>query len=113
MGRGCDKSHMQDHRSKAFGGQGNGNNSLEADEAINERGIIRYATLDEYKADPGFANEGETHPRPTRATRSFPIGVQRGQRLGHVHRHEQFVGCNACIVSCYAENNIPVWASSR
>ena len=53
------KSHFQDHRPKLFGGEGNGNNSLEADEAINERGIIRYATLEEYKANPGFANEGE------------------------------------------------------
>jgi len=60
------KSHFQDHRAKAFGGQGNGNNSLEADEAISERGIIRYATLDQYKAPAAR--------RPTRATRSFPIG---------------------------------------
>ena len=58
------KSHFQDHRGKTFGQpEGHNNNSLEADEAINERGIIRYATLDEYKANPGFANEGET-PKP-------------------------------------------------
>jgi len=42
------KSHFQDHRGKRFGQpDGRDNNSLEADEAIYERGIIRYATLDE------------------------------------------------------------------
>jgi hypothetical protein len=35
---------------QARGRQGHGNNSLEADEA-DERGIIRYATLDEFKAE--------------------------------------------------------------
>jgi hypothetical protein len=85
------KSHYQDHRPKLFGGQGNGNNSLEADEAISERGIIRYATLDEYKANPGFANEGETHRRPTKQHALPQLGVQ-GQRLGNVDRHEQLHG---------------------
>jgi hypothetical protein len=49
--------------------QGTGNNSLEADEAINERGIIRYATLEEYKANPGFANEGEGREKTGQWTR--------------------------------------------
>src|SRR6202041_624825 len=66
------KSHFQDHRSPRVSGEGNGNNSLEADEAINERGIIRYATLDQYKADPGFANEGETHTRTDKSNSLFP-----------------------------------------
>ena len=49
-------------------GKGGGNNSLEANEA-DPRGIIRYASLEEFKANPGFAHEGEGHedPRPTRA----------------------------------------------
>jgi hypothetical protein len=66
------KSHFQDHRGKRFGQQGNGNNSLEADEAMGERGIIRYATLDEYKANPGFANEGEGHEKTDMDTSLFP-----------------------------------------
>jgi molybdopterin-containing oxidoreductase family iron-sulfur binding subunit len=103
------KSHFQDHRSKAFGGQGNGNNSLEADEAINERGIIRYATLDEYKADPGFANEGETHPKTDKSNTLFPNWeYNEANAWGMSIDMNSCVGCNACIVSCYAENNIPV-----
>jgi molybdopterin-containing oxidoreductase family iron-sulfur binding subunit len=102
------KSHFQDHRPKLFGGQGNGNNSLEADEAISERGIIRYATLDEYKADPGFANEGETHTTTDKSNTLFPNWEYKDNAWGMSIDMNSCVGCNACIIGCYAENNIPV-----
>ena len=102
------KSHYQDHRPKLFGGQGNGNNSLEADEAIGERGIIRYATLDEYKADPGFANEGETHTTTDKSVTLFPNWEYKDNAWGMSIDMNSCTGCNACIVGCYAENNIAV-----
>ena len=102
------KSHYQDHRPKLFGGQGSGNNSLEADEAINERGIIRYATLAEYKANPGFANEGESRPKTDKNLTIFPNWEYRDNAWGMSIDMNSCTGCNACIVSCYAENNIPV-----
>ncbi|MGA2832418.1 MAG: TAT-variant-translocated molybdopterin oxidoreductase [Terracidiphilus sp.] len=104
------KSHYQDHRGKTFGQpEGHDNNSLEADEAINERGIIRYATLDEYKANPGFANEGETHPTTDKSNSLFPNWeYNEANAWGMSIDMNSCVGCNACIVSCYAENNIPV-----
>ena len=102
------KSHFQDHRSKAFSGQGNGNNSLEADEAISERGIIRYATLDEYKANPEFANEGESHPKTDKSVTLFPNWEYKDNAWGMSIDMNSCTGCNACIVSCYAENNIAV-----
>ncbi len=102
------KSHFQDHRSARFGGQGNGNNSLEADEAIGERGIIRYATLDEYKAHPGFANEGPTHEKTDRDNSLFPNWDYKDNAWGMSIDMNSCTGCNACIVSCYAENNIAV-----
>jgi molybdopterin-containing oxidoreductase family iron-sulfur binding subunit len=103
------KSHFQDQRGKRFGEQGNGNNSLEADEAISERGIIRYATLDEYKADPGFANEGENHPKTDKDTSLFPNWeYNEANAWGMSIDMNSCTGCNACIVSCYAENNIAV-----
>ena len=102
------KSHFQDHRSARVSGEGNGNNSLEADEAINERGIIRYATLAQYKADPGFANEGETHTTTEMGTSLFPNWEYKDNAWGMSIDMNSCTGCNACIVSCYAENNIPV-----
>ncbi len=102
------KSHFQDHRPKLFGGQGSGNNSLEADEALGERGIIRYATLAEYKADPGFANEGETHPTTDKSNTLFPNWEYKENAWGMSIDMNSCTGCNACIIGCYAENNIPV-----
>jgi molybdopterin-containing oxidoreductase family iron-sulfur binding subunit len=104
------KSHFQDHRGKRFGQpDGRDNNSLEADEAIYERGIIRYATRDEYKADPGFANEGETHPKTDKDNSLFPNWpYNEANAWGMSIDMNSCTGCNACIVSCYAENNIPV-----
>ena len=102
------KSHFQDHRPKLFGGQGNGNNSLEADEAIGERGIIRYATLEEYKANPGFANEGPGHEKTDRDNTMFPNWEYKDNAWGMSIDMNSCTGCNACIVSCYAENNIAV-----
>jgi molybdopterin-containing oxidoreductase family iron-sulfur binding subunit len=103
------KSHFQDHRPKLFGGQGNGNNSLEADEAISERGIIRYATLAEYKADPGFANEGPGREKTDKDVTLFPNWeYNEANAWGMSIDMNSCTGCNACIVGCYAENNIPV-----
>ncbi len=102
------KSHYQDHRSKLFGGQGTGNNSLEADEALGPRGIIRYATLEEFKANPGFANEGEGHEKTNIETTLFPNWEYKDNAWGMSIDMNSCTGCNACIVGCYAENNIAV-----
>jgi molybdopterin-containing oxidoreductase family iron-sulfur binding subunit len=102
------KSHYQDHRGKLFGEQGNGNNSLEADEALGERGIIRYATLEEFKANPNFANEGFGREKTDKSVTLFPNWEYKDNAWGMSIDMNSCTGCNACIVSCYAENNIPV-----
>jgi MoCo/4Fe-4S cofactor protein with predicted Tat translocation signal len=100
------KSHYQDHRGKLAGGSGQPNVSLEGVEAIGERGIIRYATLDEYKQHPGFANEGRE--KTEMGTSMFPNWVYKDNAWGMSIDMNSCTGCNACIISCYAENNIPV-----
>ncbi len=103
------KSHYQDHRARFLQGQGSGNNSLEADEALGPRGIIRYATLDEFKANPNFAHEGERYDTPSRDTSLFPNWSYNEPNAWAMSIDmNSCTGCNACIVSCYAENNIAV-----
>ena len=103
------KSHFQDHRGARFGQQGTGNNSLEADEALGERGIIRYATLEEFKANPNFAHEGEgRNDTPAMDESMFPNWPYPDNKWGMSIDMNSCVGCNACVVSCYAENNIAV-----
>jgi MoCo/4Fe-4S cofactor protein with predicted Tat translocation signal len=102
------KSHFQDHRSKTVSGEGSGNNSLEADEALGQRGIIRYASLEEFKANPGFAHEGEGHDTPEMGTSLFPNWTYPENKWAMSIDMNSCTGCNACIVSCYAENNIAV-----
>jgi len=101
------KSHYQDHRGKFAGGKGDGNFSLETNEA-ETRGIIRSATLEEFKAKPGFANEGEEHPKDEYETSLFPNWSYKDNAWGMSIDLNSCTGCNACIVGCYAENNIAV-----
>ncbi len=102
------KSHYQDHRSKLFSEHGNENRSLEAVEALGPRGIIRYATLDEYRQNPGFANEGEGHEATHMGTSMFPNWTYTENAWGMSIDMNSCTGCNACVVACYAENNIAV-----
>ena len=101
------KSHYHDDRSKIMGGKGGGNNSLEGNEA-ETRGIIRYATLEEFKQNPNFAHEGEGHEAPEADESMFPAYVYDKNAWGMSIDMNSCVGCNACIVACYAENNIAV-----
>jgi molybdopterin-containing oxidoreductase family iron-sulfur binding subunit len=95
-----------------------------------ERAIIRYATLEEAKKNPDFAHEGgpgslvnkvgympegETpghedsfFPDAWKYDKIDPSSKKIQNAWGMAIDLNSCVGCNACIVSCYAENNIPV-----
>ncbi len=56
-----------------------------------------------------FANEGEEHPKDEYDTTLFPNwDYSKGNAWGMSIDLNSCTGCNACIVGCYAENNIAV-----
>jgi molybdopterin-containing oxidoreductase family iron-sulfur binding subunit len=101
------KSHHIDQRSVSHGGDGSGTHSIEGNESL-DRGIIRYATLTEYKANPEFAHEGVARWTPEPDESMFPAYRYDKNAWGMSIDLNSCVGCNACVTACYAENNIPV-----
>ena len=101
------KSHYTDNRSPSVFGDGSGTHSLEANEALG-RGIIRYATVEEFRQNPNFAHEENIPEDPAPTESLFANWRYDKNAWGMAIDMNSCVGCNACIASCYAENNIAV-----
>ncbi|MER3523707.1 MAG: molybdopterin oxidoreductase [Ignavibacteria bacterium] len=70
------------------------------------RPIVREATLDEYRVNPDFAKH-MAH-RPTEKESFYPPFVYDGYAWGMTIDLNACTGCNACMIACQSENNIPV-----
>ncbi len=70
------------------------------------RHLIRVGTIQEYQKHPHFAQELAHEPSPDQTL--YPEYKYEGYAWGMAIDLNACIGCNACVVACQAENNIPV-----
>jgi molybdopterin-containing oxidoreductase family iron-sulfur binding subunit len=73
---------------------------------IEDRKIMSAGTLEEYKKNPGFAHEHDE--QPPKSLSLYKEFKYPGYAWGMAIDLASCNGCNACVVACVAENNIPV-----
>jgi molybdopterin-containing oxidoreductase family iron-sulfur binding subunit len=69
--------------------------------------LVREATLEEYHKEPHKIKELDEHP-PLLALYDPPQKYDTGNQWGMSIDLNACVSCNACVLACQAENNIPV-----
>ncbi|MEZ5351360.1 MAG: TAT-variant-translocated molybdopterin oxidoreductase [Bryobacteraceae bacterium] len=69
------------------------------------REIVRFATVDEYKAKPDFA---QAHDKGHELFNMYPEFEYKSYSWGMSIDLNACTGCNACTIACQAENNISV-----
>ncbi|MEO1334710.1 MAG: 4Fe-4S dicluster domain-containing protein, partial [Myxococcota bacterium] len=68
--------------------------------------LVRAGTLDEYKSNPEFAPHKVHHPKLLSLFPEFEW--KEGYQWGMAIDLGKCTGCNACVVSCTSENNVPI-----
>ena len=75
-------------------------------EQARDRHLIKQGTKSQYEADPHFASHLGPHV-PENAS-MFPDWEYKSYAWGMAINLNSCTGCNACLLACQAENNIPV-----
>jgi molybdopterin-containing oxidoreductase family iron-sulfur binding subunit len=79
--------------------------------SLEGRNLIRVGTVDEFQRDPEFAKKMEA-PAVTGVS-MLPQYPYNGYSWGMAIDQNVCTGCNACVVACQAENNVPVVGKSQ
>ena len=83
-----------------------GHTTEEESESAFERDLVRVASLAEYQKNPGFARDEEDEK--TAGLTLYPGFAYTGYSWGMAVDTHSCIGCGACVVACFAENNSPV-----
>ncbi len=70
------------------------------------RQLVRAITREEFARDPKAVHEGDE--TPPRTITLYPDYAYQGYKWGMAIDINACIGCNACVVGCQSENNIPV-----
>jgi molybdopterin-containing oxidoreductase family iron-sulfur binding subunit len=78
--------------------------------SIEGRGVVREATLDEYREDNHFVEKcaGADEPQKVLPSLYSHPPMDAPQQWGMAVDLNVCTGCSACVIACQAENNIPV-----
>ncbi len=80
--------------------------STQVQRTMEGRNLARQGTLLEFRSHPEFAREAAHGAPPTESL--YPGYAYTGHAWGMVVDLGACIGCNACVMACNAENNIPV-----
>ncbi|MDB6124981.1 MAG: hypothetical protein JWQ71_3974 [Pedosphaera sp.] len=75
---------------------------------IQGRDIVRSGTVEEFRTKPDFIHEEEETPRRDDTLYNPEEYKSNDPAWGMVINLTTCIGCNACVVACQSENNIPV-----
>jgi len=73
------------------------------------RDLVREGTIERYKENPAFAQKmGMDAHNPENISLYTPAALTSAEQWGMTVDLNTCTGCNACVVACQAENNVPV-----
>jgi Fe-S-cluster-containing dehydrogenase component len=80
-------------------------------QTMEDREPVIAQTVEEYRRDPGYAKKKAKEPDKNETL--YPQWTYAGYAWGMAIDLTACVNCNACVVACQAENNIPVVGKSQ